>query len=148
MAPLLTGKDSIAPWQILAEDLKGALSANNLDDFCSRLKPFFADIPYDLPIPLERYYQTVFYMLLKFMGAEIMTEERTNMGRIDAVLQTPTHTYVVELKMGRSAQEALQQIRQKQYAQKYQLSGKLVTALGLAFDPQTKNIVDQAWQVL
>ncbi|MBH1989503.1 MAG: ATP-binding protein [Myxococcaceae bacterium] len=148
LAPMLTRQDSFAPWQQLASRLKRDLLQNNLNDFCSRLRPFFADIPYDLHIPLERYYQTVFYMLIKFMGAEIMTEERTNIGRIDAVLQTPTHTYIVELKMGQSAQEALEQIRQRQYAEKYQLSGKSLIALGLAFDPVTKNIIDQAWQQL
>ncbi|MBH1989402.1 MAG: AAA family ATPase, partial [Myxococcaceae bacterium] len=148
LAPILTGSLSFAPWQTLAEDLKDALRANDLDCFCSCLKSFFADIPYDLHIPLERYYQTVFYMLVKFMGADIMTEEKTNIGRIGAVFQTPTHTYIVEFKMGQSAQEALQQIEQKQYAQKYLLSGKSAVALGLAFAPKAKNIVDHVWKDL
>ncbi|MBH1989318.1 MAG: AAA family ATPase [Myxococcaceae bacterium] len=145
LAPIITRQKSFAPWQALAADLRSALRTSNVKVFCELLKPFFADIPYDLHIPLERYYQTVFYLLVKFMGAETITEEKTNIGRIDAVFQTSTHVYIVELKMGTSAQEALQQIQQKQYAQKYELSGKSIVVLGLAFDPEAKNIVDQAW---
>lgn len=148
LAPMISGKDSFAPWQTLAVKLKKALVTQDLESFCNLLKPFFADIPYDLHIPLERYYQTVFYMLVKFMGAEIMTEEKTNIGRIDVVFQTPAQVYIVELKMGQSAQEALNQIKDRQYAQKYALLNKPVMAVGLAFDPAAKNIVEQAWEAV
>ncbi|MEI6804952.1 MAG: AAA family ATPase [Myxococcaceae bacterium] len=148
IAPMMTGQDSFVPWQALAAKLKKALALQDLETFCSLLKPFFADIPYDLHIPLERYYQTVFYMLVKFMGAEIMTEEKTNIGRIDVVFQTPTQVYIVELKMGQSAQKALKQIKERHYAQKYTLLNKPMMAVGLAFDPASKNIVDQAWEVI
>jgi hypothetical protein len=103
LAPMMTQQRSFAPWQLLAVKLKKALAAQNLEVFCQLLRTFLADIPYTLHIGLEKYYQTIFYMLMKFMGAEIYIEEATNVGRIDAVLQTPTHIYVIELKLDKKA---------------------------------------------
>lgn len=148
IAPIITGQESFAPWQALAAKLKKALNLEDLETFCSLLKLFFADIPYDLHIPLERYYQTVFYMLVKFMGAEILVEEKTNIGRIDVVLQTPTNIYIIEFKMAQSAQEALKQIKEQQYAQKYILLNKNITIVGLAFDKKSKNIIDHSWETV
>lgn len=146
IAPMMTGERSFAPWQLLAVKLKKALAASELDTFCSLLKLFFADIPYTLHVGLERYYQTIFYMLMKFMGAEIVIEEATNIGRIDAVLQTPSHVYVIEFKLDKSAQKALEQIKNQKYGEKYKLLKKPIVAIGLVFDSKTRNIVEYAWE--
>ena len=85
-------------------------------------------------------------MLMKFMGAEIVIEEVTNIGRIDAVLQTPSHVYVIEFKLDKSAQKALEQIKNQKYAEKYKLLKKPIVAIGLVFDSKTRNIVEYAWE--
>jgi len=36
----------------------------------------------------EAYYHTVIYFVLKLIGAEVRPEEESNIGRLDAVLET------------------------------------------------------------
>lgn len=55
----------------------------------------------------------------------------------------PDTIYLLEFKMSTGA-IALQQIREKQYAQPFLGSNKTVILLGIAFDQESRNIVD--WQ--
>ncbi|MCD4738665.1 MAG: AAA family ATPase, partial [Anaerolineae bacterium] len=45
--------------------LAEALHARDFDTFFEVLRIFLADIPYDIQLPRERYYQTIFYLLFK-----------------------------------------------------------------------------------
>ena len=49
------------------------------------MKIFFADIPYDIQLANEKYYQTIFYIVFRLIGLRIEAEARTSIGRIDAV---------------------------------------------------------------
>ncbi len=55
----------------------------------------------------EKYYQTIFYVILKLIGADVGVEETTNDGRIDAVFQTPSHIFIFEFKRDESPEKAL-----------------------------------------
>jgi hypothetical protein len=63
----------------------------------------------------------------------------TSKGRIDALLQTESHIYVIEFKIG-DADTALQQIKEKEYHAGYMDGEKPITLLGIGFDPEEKNI--------
>lgn len=65
---------------------------------------------------------------------------RTNEGRIDAVMETPDHVYVMEFKRDRSASEALAQIKEKRYFVKFLSSGKKITLVGVNFDSDRRTI--------
>ncbi|MCJ8271965.1 MAG: ATP-binding protein [Psychrosphaera sp.] len=121
-------------------DLMQFLQAGNIDDFITTLKTFFANIPYDLNINLEKYYQSLFYAIFTLLGLTIDAEVRTNEGRIDCVLQTDDAIYIIEFKLNDSCEAALQQIHDKNYAQKYQRSDKNVVLLGVEFDQKTRNL--------
>jgi hypothetical protein len=105
------------------------LITGNLDDFFTTLGEFFANIPYDLNINLEKYYQSLFYAVFTLIGLDIQAEVRTNKGRIDCVLQTDNTIYIIEFKLNDSCEAALQQIHDKQYAHKYQGSDKKIVLL-------------------
>ncbi|MBU0763880.1 MAG: PD-(D/E)XK nuclease domain-containing protein [Bacteroidetes bacterium] len=76
---------------------------------------------------------------MKLLGFEIETEILTCDGRIDAVIKTENYIYVIEFKLG-SAQEALQQIKKKQYALKYKTEQKEIVLMAIEFDVEKKNI--------
>ena len=116
------------------------LNTGQLDEFFQTLKGFFANIPYDLQVDLEKYYQSLFYAIFTLIGLNIDAEVRTNKGRIDCVIQTTQTVYIIEFKLNDTKEAALQQIHDKQYAQKYQNSGKEVVLLGVEFDQKTRNI--------
>lgn len=87
------------------------------------------------------YYHSVVYLVLKLLGFAVYAERFTNLGRIDAVLEMQEVVYVIEFKMS-TADAALEQIRNKGYAQPYLGHGKSIILLGIAFDKASRNIVD------
>jgi hypothetical protein len=112
------------------------------------LTQFFASIPYTIKINAEKYYQTIFYVLLKVLGAEIIVEQPTNIGRIDAVIQTKNRCFVIEMKINDTANAALKQIRTKKYYQPYELLEKEIVLIGIKFDTKLNNISEIKQEML
>lgn len=121
-------------------NLNRALNSDDIPAFFKTLSTFFANIPFDITLKDEKYYQSLFYAILTLLGYKIEAEVRTNMGRIDCVLQTNKTIYVIEFKLNDTKEAALQQIHDKKYAQKYLDSGKAIVLLGVEFDQKTRNI--------
>ena len=118
------------------------LKSNNLDGFFETLKVFFAQIPYTMHLAQEKYYQTIFYIIMKLIDAHVSGEEITNNGRIDATVETDSHIYIIEFKLHETAQTALNQIEAKKYYQKYLDRGKVIVLVGVLFDLEIRNIGD------
>lgn len=125
-------------WQLV-----DALETHDLEQVFVILQTFFADVPYDIHLKHEKYYQTIFYLIFKLLGLRIHAEVRTNQGRIDAVAEVTDHIYLFEFKLDQSAESALQQIKTHEYLQKYQLQGKPLTLVGANFDSNKRQVV--AW---
>ena len=123
-----------------------ALQHNNLEEFFTKLKIFFADIPYDMQVSKEKYYQTVFYVIAKLIGLDAQLEVKTNIGRIDMVVTTEKLLYIFEFKIDSSAEEALNQINDKKYFEKYLDHKKKLVLVGVNFDTKERNISE--WKVL
>ncbi len=122
------------------------ISGHDLDSFFSLLRTaFFANIPYELHMPYEKYYQTVFHTIFLLLEIRISAEENTNVGRIDGVLTTDTCIYIIEFKWNESAAAALQQIKEKDWG-KYRASGKRIIGVGVNF--AERNIRDWTHEVL
>ena len=100
-------------------DLLDALQVQAWEEFFASLGVFFAGIPYDIQIPQERYYQTVFYLIFKLMGLQIGAEVRTNRGRIDAVIELDEGIFIFEFKLDGTAEAALAQIAARGYDEQY-----------------------------
>ena len=135
--------------QVPAEELGGALrhivnalNEGRVEDMLKHLKIFFANIPNDITLKHEKYYQTVFFTVFKLIGAAVEAETRTNIGRIDAVIKTGTDIFIFEFKLHGTAREALDQIRETRYAEPYLDDGRRITLIGAAFDPEERNLCD------
>lgn len=124
----------------LVYKLQEAIINANVDEFVALLKSLFASVPHDIFIKeKEAYYHTVIYLLLKLLGININAEVETNIGRIDGVLETESHIFIMEFKMG-MASEALNQIKEKKYYEKYLPTPKKIKIVGVGFDMEEKNI--------
>jgi hypothetical protein len=124
------------------ERIRKAISNDEVDKFIQEIKSIYASIPYHIFIDkLEAYYHSVMYLILRLSGADVRSEESTNIGRIDAVLETTQKVYIIEFKLG-SAEKALEQIKEKKYYEKYQSTGKSIVLLGIGFDIEARNICD------
>jgi hypothetical protein len=118
------------------------LQKGNVDGFMSRLRAFFADIPYELNDKTERHYQTLFYLVFRLMGQYARVEQRSAAGRADAVVSTMDAVYVFEFKLAGkgTAGDALRQIDEKGYLIPYGASGRKLVKIGVVFDPATRTI--------
>jgi hypothetical protein len=75
------------------------------------------------------------------LGFRAEAEVQTNQGRIDAVVELPDHIFIFEFKLDGSEEEALKQIKDKEYYQKYQLKGKPMTLIGANFASAQRQVV-------
>jgi len=116
--------------------------AGNTAQFIKRLRTLFADTPYELIREMENHYQNVLWLLFKLMGFYTQAEYHTSDGRIDLVVKTPKYCYVMEFKLDGTAQEALDQISDKNYTLPFTLDGQQIIRLGINFSRETKNIDD------
>jgi hypothetical protein len=122
--------------------LSNHLNSGELEEFFKNLESLYASIPYDIFLKeKEAYYHTVIYLVLTLIGINIKSEVHTNQGRIDAVVETEDRIYVMEFKLG-TAEEALAQIKEKRYFEKYLSSSKSIKLIGVGFDVRQKNIGD------
>ncbi len=122
-------------------NLAQALLGKDFDTFFKVLRVFLAEIPYEIQIKQEKYYQTIFYLIFKLIGLQIGAEVRTNRGRIDAMVETDTGVFIFEFKLDGSKEEALAQIKARGYMEKYALRDS-IHLIGVAFDTQERNVAE------
>ena len=120
-----------------------ALYEHDVPKFMKALKSFFVDIPYDMTDRQnEQMWQTIVYVVLRSIGINVNGEVKTHNGRIDLVVDLPNDVYILEMKLDRPAAEAMEQIKGKDYAGKYALSGKRITLIGISFSAEKRTIVE------
>ena len=124
-----------------------ALRHDDVNDMLDALSCFFANIPANITVKREKYYQTLFYAVFVLIGARTHAECWTNRGRVDAVVETPCGIYVFEFKLNDTAAAALAQIKAKGYHEKWLRSDKKVTLIGAAFDSGMRNLSDRQVEV-
>ena len=142
LAPIYAGlgQTESTNYQFAAQE---ALLEGDVDRLVKVLKSFFANIPYSLTDRQnEQMWQTIVYVVLKAIGAAVHGEVLTNEGRIDMTCETPACIWLIEFKLDRPAEEALAQIDERNYAEKYDFSGKTVRKLGISFSSEKRTIVD------
>ena len=116
------------------------VETGRVEQFLQRLRSLFADTPYELIRNLENHYQNVLWILYKLCGFYTQAEYHTSQGRIDLCVQTPKYCYVMEFKLDGTAEEALEQISEKNYTLPFEQNGQMVTRIGMNFSKETRNI--------
>lgn len=114
------------------------LRSGNTEQFIQRLQSFFADFQYDAQTTPESHFRNVLYILCKLMGLQVDAEYRTSDGRIDLLLRTDKFVYIIECKIDSTAQVALNQIKEKDYALPWALDGREIVLIGLNFSTNTR----------
>ena len=122
-----------------------AVYRNDIEAALEHMRTYMATIPYDLENHSEKHYQTIFYLIFSFLNIYIRTEVKSAIGRADAVMHMPDTIYVFELKVDKSADEALAQIDEKSYMLPYHAEGKRLIKIGISFDSTQRTISD--WKI-
>lgn len=130
-------------FQSLAK-LKVSLSKNDLDQFFKLIQGVFATMSYNMKIT-EGYFHSHIHFLLTLLDFNIESEIETNKGRIDSVIETENYLHIIEFKQNDSS-IAIDQIKKKEYYQKYFNTSKKIILVGVAVDTEERNIISWTMQ--
>jgi len=113
------------------------------------LQNFLATVPYVNDVNAaenkEGHWQQMLYVIFSLLGATCDVEVHTPKGRVDLVARTASKLYLIEVKLNKSAEQAMEQIDLNEYDKRFALSGLPVVKVGVNFDQEERNITD--WQV-
>ncbi len=142
---------SLLPGYLAHNTLKGnttiarmylAIAGGDMDGALRLLQEFLSTVPYCDNTNYEGHYQQLFYIIFSLFGMYVDVEVRTPKGRVDVVMRVAGKLYVIELKLGRSAEAAMAQINLKQYPERFSLSGLQVVKVGINFDVEKHTLGD------
>ena len=137
-------------------DLYKSLASARIDDIERVYRALFSAIPHDWYrknrlSEYEGYYASVFYCYFTALGLDVIAEDTTSHGRIDMTVKIDNRVYIFEFKVvdiDKTPATALEQIRQKGYADKYRSDTAEIYLIGVEFDRNKRNIVRFEWEML
>ncbi len=134
---------------ILKGQIHESLVSANFQNLEINIKSLFASIPYNhftknKMYEYEGYYVSVFYAYIKALGLDLVGEDITNKGKIDLTIKANDNIYIVEFKVDDT--NALTQIKEKKYHEKYLDQNKDIYLVGIEFDTGDKNISKLEWE--
>lgn len=129
-----------------ARRIAQSLAKQDMEGALQLLKTYLGTVPYCNDTRYEGHYQQVLYIIFSLLTDYLVdVEVHTPHGRVDIVMLSRTNLYIIEVKMNKDAQTAMQQIDLKDYRQRFALCGKPVVKVGINFDSDKGNIED--WEI-
>ncbi len=116
------------------------------EELIENLNILFENIPYTLLDRKEKYFHSLFLLVIRIIGFVIDTEILTIRGRIDAVVKTEDYIFIIEFKINQSAEKAIKQIKDKKYAIRYGDDNRPIYLFGINFNTDRKEIED--WKLI
>lgn len=114
------------------------LRNGDAENFMLRLQSMVKDTPYEQHN--EKFYQNIVYLLFTLLGTDARMEEHSSQGRADLVVRMEKYVYIFEFKYNGSAEEALMQIREKDYAGRFKMSDKQIILIGANFSSTSRGL--------
>ena len=114
----------------------------NFEEFVETVRCWYAGIPYSITDKNqnEQLYQSLIYAALIGFGADVSAEEQTSDGRMDIALKVPHGIYILELKYGKTAEEAADQVIKKNYVVRFATDPRPVWAVGMNISEDRRTI--------
>ena len=135
--------------RITMRNLGQCLEENDLSKAYYIMQDMFNVLPYEVyKASNEALYHGLVHILFHYLGLNIESEVHTKYGRLDAVVQTTNHVYIMEFKYNKTAAVAMQQIKQKDYASKYRESGKIIVGIGINFVKKSRSLDEWVVEIL
>jgi len=136
------------PASLLVGKMQRAFYDDDIAKVMECIKTFFSSIPYaDNVKDSEGHYQQLLFVVFSMMCQYTDVEVRTPQGRADFVMNARNKIYIIEVKIDKNADFALDQINLKDYGERFLMQGKPIVKVGVSFDSErTHNITD--WKIL
>jgi len=101
-------------------EMEAQLETEDIHGFIENIKFIFSGIPNVLFVKKEAYYSSVIYTILALVGINAEFEQMNNIGRLDCAIKISDKVYIFEFKLNQPAADALKQIKDKKYSEKYE----------------------------
>ena len=130
-----------------AKEFYDACQYGNEENLLRKLTEYFDAFSYELiGDEKEKFYHAIFHAIFFLTGVYSITEDRGLRGRADEVVITSDSLWIFELKVDASAEDALRQIEDKGYADKYadmiNRRNLKVHKVGISFSSETRSIAE------
>ena len=112
---------------------------------------FLASIPYEAnkderAKDFETHFQYTFYIINRLLSCYMtLIEKQNSKGRADIIIEGDTDIYIFEFKLDGSADEALKQIEDCQYALPYLNDSRKIHKIGVNISSETRTVAE--WKV-
>ena len=115
---------------------------DDIDGAFAELQKFYKTVPYCNDIDHEGHWQQMLYTFFSIFGARGDTEVHTSTGRVDMAFEFYGRLYLVEVKLDKSAAEAIKQIELKEYDKRFALLNLPVVKVGVNFSTKERTITE------
>ncbi len=125
-----------------AQKIVMSLENGDTDALYTQLHSLFASAPYmtTRAASYEEVWRNQIFLIFELIGEFVVCEQHTSEGRSDIVIETTDYVYIMEFKVNGSAEEALKQIEEKGYAQRYRAGKAQIIEIGASFSSRQRNI--------
>lgn len=144
LLPEFSGETPNRSYAAVKEFVKD-VNNGDVDGFLERMQAFFEDFPYENALKTERQFQNIMYCITAMMGLQTQIERHTSRGSADMVIQTKDYVYVMEFKVDKSPEVALEQIERKGYAAPFAKDPRKLFKVGIEFSLAKHNI--SRWEI-
>ena len=104
------------------------------------LQKYLLTVPYCRGAKSEGHYQQMLYIIFSLLGYYVDVEVHTADGRVDLVMRTSYALYLIELKINKSADKAIEQIELKQYDKRFSQTNLPIIKVGIDFSTKKHTI--------
>jgi hypothetical protein len=126
-----------------------ALAKNEIPRVIQKLNHLIQSIPDQNYIKNEeKFFQAIIHLIFTMIGTDVRYELHTPIGRADTVVITKDHIFIFEFKINESADDALQQIEDKCYADALRHRNLPIIGIGVSFQTAQKGISDHRVKLL
>ena len=131
----------------ISVQLVDALLEGKADEFIELLKYYLEAVDYSLSSRISEYYfEFAVSNIINMLGLVCVNEVHTARGRMDSVIYAGEYIYILEFKVDKPVENALRQIKEKDYGFKFKNSGKKIIKAALVFSREMRNIVE--WEII
>jgi hypothetical protein len=128
---------------VVAQNLEDALISENFNEVKTIVNTLFKSLPYTIwQKENEAFFHAILHLTFKLLGIYVQSEVLTSDGRIDSIIHFTDKIYCIEIKLDKSAKEALEQIHEKGYLTPYKNEGKKLIAIGINFSKEKKAVAE------
>jgi hypothetical protein len=126
-----------------------ALDNNNLAEVIKIINNLVQSVPDQNYIKEEeKFFHAIIHLIFTMVGSDPRTEMHTPIGRMDTVVITKERIFLFEFKVNETAKEAIQCIKDRNYAASLRLRNLPITGVGVSFSAKTKGVTDWAKEEL